>query len=160
MSVASPLLSVSTIIDAPVSAVWAQVSDLAAMGRRSPQCKKMVSFGRPSRMVGSVTVNVNRRGGLWWPTWSVITQWHPKCMLEFRIPLNSSRWRYSLAAVDGGTKVTLERIVDGDVTALSKLLVKVSLGGLQAFEAELEEGMRQTLAALKADVEQGWLSGA
>lgn len=153
MSVASPLLSATTTINAPAAAVWAQVSDLAAMGRRSPQCKKMISFGKPSRMVGSLTININRKGLLWWPTWSIITEWQPDSMLEFRIPLNSSRWRYSLVEVDGSTTVTLERIVDGDTTALSRLLVKFALGGTKDFEAELEQGMAQTLAVLKSDVE-------
>ena len=153
MSTASPLLTATTTINAPASKVWAHVSDLSAMGQRSPQCKKMISFGKPSKMVGNVTINVNNKGLLWWPTWSIITEWQKNRMFEFRVPLNGSRWRYTLEEKGKSTKVTLQRLVKGDTSFISNVLVKVALGGLDTFERELVEGMSQTLESLKTDVE-------
>ncbi|WP_225723586.1 MULTISPECIES: SRPBCC family protein [Corynebacterium] len=159
MSIASPLLSAQCTINAPAAVVWAKLSDLSAMGARSPQCMKMISFGSPNNMVGSLTLNLNRRGPLWWPTFSVITEWFEPRVLEFRIPINGTRWRYTLTedtTPDGQTvtHVTHERLVQGDTTKLSRALVAIAMGGNESFEQELINGMNQTLAALTQDSEQ------
>ncbi|MGJ4084203.1 SRPBCC family protein [Corynebacterium macclintockiae] len=39
---AAPEISASIDVNAPVSKVWEHVTDLSAMGKRSPQCKKMI----------------------------------------------------------------------------------------------------------------------
>ena len=68
---AAPLLTAQIDIDAPVSKVWGLISDLNRMPQWSPQCRKMKLLGqlRP----GARTLNLNRRGLLFWPTTSTIT---------------------------------------------------------------------------------------
>lgn len=153
---AAPLITASRTVDAAPDRVWAAVSDLSAMGRRSPQCRKMLVLGKGAPGVGTTTVNLNRRGPLFWPTWSKVTAWEPGRTLEFRIPLNGSRWRYDLADNgDGTTTLTESRIVTGDTSALSRVLVATVLGGNDTFEAELQEGITRTLATIAGEVERG-----
>lgn len=152
-------ISVSKTINAPIEKVWALVSDLESMGKRSPQCKVMkVVGGAPHK--GSWTINLNRKGLLWWPTWSVVTAWDSLKTLEFKIPLNSSRWRFELTCDEpnsiGGhpkTTVTHKRLVDGNTTAVSRALVSVALGGEKSFETDLRAGMEQTLESLAQEAE-------
>lgn len=152
---AAPLITASRTINAPVDRVWAAVSDLRAMGERSPQCRKMIILGGGPLQVGSTTVNLNRRGVLFWPTWSKITRHTPGAVLEWRVPLNGSRWRYELEDNDDGTTTLTEsRLVDGNTSALSRFLVATALGGEKTFESELQKGIERTLAAIAGEAEQ------
>ncbi|HIW92008.1 MAG TPA: SRPBCC family protein [Candidatus Corynebacterium avicola] len=151
---AKELITASLTIKADPTAVWKAVSDLTTMGERSPQCKKMLILGGdPSE--GTTTVNLNRRGPLFWPTWSKITEWTPNELLEWRIPINGSVWRYELNDNgDGTTTLTESRIVKGNTSALSRAMVTVFLGGNDTFEAELQKGIEQTLAAIATTAEE------
>lgn len=154
MGIASAEISVTASIDAPASTVWEKISDLQAMGRRSPQCKRMFVFGKPGRMVGSYTLNLNNDAWAWWPTWSVITEWQAPAVLEFRIPINATRWRYTIIPTgDASCDVRLERFVDTDTTWISQFLVKRAFGGNDVFERKLQKGMQQTLQAIKREAE-------
>lgn len=151
---ASPLITDSRTVNATPDRVWAAVSDLTAMGERSPQCRKMVVLGGTPG-VGTTTVNLNRRGMLFWPTWSKITVWNPGQTLEWRIPINGSRWRYDLVDNgDGTTTLTESRIVEGDTSLVSRGLVAAFLGGNETFEAELLAGIGRTLASVAQVAEQ------
>jgi hypothetical protein len=50
--------------------------------------------------------------------------------------------------------VTHRREVPEGISALSRGLVDLALGGQQKFTADLQQGMRATLARLKADAER------
>lgn len=154
MSMAKELITASRTINASPDRVWHAVSDLSAMGRRSPQCRKMLVLGSGTPRPGTTTVNLNRRGVLFWPTWSKVTAWEPAKTLEFRIPINGSRWRYDLVDNgDGTTTVTESRIVQGNTSAISRGLVAAFLGGNDTFEAELHKGIEQTLAGIAGEAE-------
>ena len=56
---AAPLLQAQVDINAPVSTVWALVSDFRRMPQWSPQCRWMQPLG-PLRQ-GTRTINLNRR---------------------------------------------------------------------------------------------------
>ncbi len=153
-SMAKELITVSRTVNASPDRVWRAVSDLRSMGRRSPQCRRMLVLGSGTPATGTTTVNLNRRGLLFWPTWSTITQWSPGELLEWRVPLNGSRWRYTLVDNDDGTTtVTESRIVEGNTSVLSRGLVAAFLGGNATFETELRAGMEQTLAGIAGEVE-------
>lgn len=146
---ARELISGTIDIAAEPGRVWAIVSDLKAMGERSPQCLRMWVRGGALR-VGSRTVNLNRRGLLVWPTTSTITALDPERTLEFKVTENGARWRYDLEPLpDGGTRVTESRLVSRGVTALSLKLQRWFLGGVGPFEDELERGIATTLQRLK-----------
>ena len=52
---AAPEISASITVNAPTSRVWQRVTDLSAMGDRSPQCKKMILLPRRSSSSASST---------------------------------------------------------------------------------------------------------
>lgn len=151
---AAPLLQAEIEINAPVSKVWGLVSDLGKMPQWSPQCRIMKPLG-PIRP-GTRTVNLNRRGLLFWPTTSVITEVVPERKIAFRIPLNTTVWSYELEPTATGTRIVETRLAAGGTTsAASVAAVNVALGGNDVFEKELVEGMQQSLARIKAAAERG-----
>ena len=148
---AKPLLKAEIEINAPVSKVWALVSDVSRMPQWSPQCRIMKALG-PIRP-GTRTVNLNRRGPLFWPTTSVITEVVPDRKFAFRIPLNTSVWTYELEPTATGTRLVETRHAENGVTAVSTAVTKAALGGVDSFEKELLEGMNQSLTRIKAAAE-------
>lgn len=145
---AAPEISASITVNAPSSKVWQRVTDLSAMGGRSPQCKKMILLPRRSSSSasstgagsaagastnaagtgsnttapapGTVTINFNRQGILWWPTWAVVTEVVPEQVFEFKIPLNGTRWRFELTPTADGSQTVLteKRLAPGGKTSL------------------------------------------
>lgn len=176
---AAPEISASTTVNAPASKVWQRVTDLSAMGQRSPQCKKMILLPRRKSSAagagnvgasasagvsavgaapapGTVTINFNRQGILWWPTWAVVTEVVPEKVFEFKIPLNGTRWRFEISPTADGaqTVLTEKRLAPGGKTSLvSRVLVAAVLGGEEKFEASLQEGIQQTIRALAREAE-------
>ena len=149
---AAPILKAEIEINAPVSKVWNLVSDVGNMPKWSPQCRVMKALG-PIRP-GTKTVNLNRRGLLFWPTTAVITEVLPERKFAFRIPLNTTVWSYELEPTATGTRLTETRIAENGVTPLSAGLTKTVLGGMDNFEREFVEGMNQGLARIKAAAER------
>ena len=72
---AAPILQAEVDINAPVTKVWELISDLTKMPQWSPQCRVMKPLGEVRQ--GARTVNVNRRGRLFWPTTCRITEFVP-----------------------------------------------------------------------------------
>ena len=149
---AAPLLKAEVEINAPVGTVWALVSDVSNMPRWSPQCRVMKALG-PVRP-GTRTVNLNRRGLLFWPTTAVITEVVPERKFAFRIPINTTVWSYELEPTATGTRLTETRHAENGVTALSTAVTKAALGGVEPFEQELLDGMNLTLQRIKAAAER------
>jgi len=148
---AAQLLRAEIDIDAPVGKVWSLVSDLSRMPQWSPQCRMMKLLG-PLRP-GTRTLNLNRRNMLFWPTTSTITEVLPERKLAFRIPLNTSVWTYELEPTATGTRLVETRHAENGVTAVSTAATKAALGGVDNFEKELLEGMKQSLTRIKAAAE-------
>jgi uncharacterized protein YndB with AHSA1/START domain len=148
---AAPLLQAHVDIDAPVSKVWSLVSDLSRMPQWSPQCRLMKALG-PVRQ-GTTTINLNRRGRLFWPTTSVVTEVIPEKKLAFRVPINHTIWSYELEPTDSGTRLVETRHAENGVTAFSNMSVNALMGGVPSFERELVDGMNATLARIKAAAE-------
>lgn len=148
---AAPILKAEIEINAPVAKVWALVSDPGKMPQWSPQCRIMKALG-PIRP-GTRTINLNRRGLLFWPTTSVITEVVPERKFAFRIPINTSVWSYELEPTATGTRLIETRHAENGVTAVSTAVTKAALGGVDTFERELLEGMNQGLARIKAAAE-------
>lgn len=149
---AAPVLKAEIEIDAPVGKVWSLVSDLSRMPQWSPQCRIMKPLG-PIR-AGTRTLNLNRRGPIFWPTTSVITEVVPERKIAFKIPVNNTVWSYELEPTATGTRVVETRFAaNGTTSTPSNMAVKVALGGNDTFEKELVEGMNQSLARIKAAAE-------
>jgi uncharacterized protein YndB with AHSA1/START domain len=149
---AAPLLQAQIDIDAPVAKVWELVSDLSRMPQWSPQCRLMKARGGPVRQ-GTKTINLNRRGLLFWPTTSQITEFIPEKKLAFRINENGTVWSYELEPSGSGTRLTETRHAENGVKAFSNMTVNAFMGGVPNFEQELVEGMNQSLTRIKAAAE-------
>ena len=146
-------LEASTEIAAPPAAVWALVSDLRQMPRWSPQCAK--TFLRGGEMkVGAKMVNVNRRGLLVWPTQGQVVDLVPEQRVAFRIKENWTVWSFELEPTATGTRLTQRREAPKGISDLSVKLTNRVLGGVDDFTVELQQGMQQTLAKIKADAER------
>ena len=148
---AAPRIQAEIDINAPVSTVWNLVSDVSRMPQWSPQCRMMKALG-PIRP-GTRTINLNRRGMLFWPTTSVITEVVPERKFAFRIPLNTTVWSYELEPTATGTRLVETRHAENGVTAVASAATKAALGGMDNFERELLEGMNEGLARIKAAAE-------
>jgi uncharacterized protein YndB with AHSA1/START domain len=148
---AAPLLQAEIDIAAPPAKVWALVSDLRLMPQWSPQCRMMRALG-PLRQ-GTRTINFNRRGRMFWPTTSRITEFVPDRKLAFRVTENNTVWSYELEPTATGTRLIESRHAENGVKPMSNALVNSLMGGVSNFEQELREGMNDSLARIKAAAE-------
>lgn len=144
-------------VEATVDVVWRLLSDLRAMGERSPETVRMFITGRPQ--VGSRGVNVNRKGAIVWPTTTRITRWKPpahdgSAALAFWVAPTGVEWSYELTAVDGGTRVVERRTSLPRASLSVRLTSKWFMGGAENHDVELLDGMHRTLAALKDAAER------
>ena len=149
---AAPLLQAQIDIDAPVDKVWTLVSDLSRMPKWSPQCRVMKALG-PVRQ-GTKTINLNRRGRMFWPTTSVVTEVIPEKKIAFRVNQNNTVWSYELESTDSGTRLVETRHAENGTTAFSNMSINALMGGVPSFERELVEGMNATLSRIKAAAER------
>lgn len=147
----APLLQAQVDIKAPVSTVWALVSDFRRMPQWSPQCRLMRPLG-PVRP-GTRTFNLNRRNLLFWPTTSTVVEMVPEQKLAFRVNMNNTVWSYELEQIPGGTRVVESRHAENGVKPVSGMAVNTLMGGTASFERELVEGMNTSLAKIKAAAE-------
>ena len=149
---AAPVLQAEIDINAPVAKVWELVSDLSKMPQWSPQCRLMKPMGQMRQ--GARTVNVNRRGRLYWPTTCRITEFIPEQKLGFRVNENHTVWTYELEPTEAGTRLIETRHAENGTTAMSNFLIGKFMGGVPDFEQELIEGMNASLTRIKATAER------
>lgn len=150
---AAPLLQAQIDINAPVAKVWELVFDIARMPKWSPQCRLMKPLG-PLRQ-GTHTFNLNRRGKLFWPTTSTITEVIPEQKLAFRVNANGTIWSYEFQPIPEGTRLVESRHAENGVKPIANLTVNALLGGFDSFDRELVDGMNTSLANIKAAAEKG-----
>lgn len=150
---AAPLLQAQIDIKAPVSKVWALVSDFRRMPQWSPQCRWMQPLGRVRQ--GTRTLNLNRRNKLFWATTCTVTEVIPEQKLAFRVNANNTIWSYELQPIPEGTRVIESRHAENGVKPVSTMAVNALFGGAEKFERELVDGMNASLANIKAAAENG-----
>lgn len=144
------MLSEEIFIAAPPADVYAAVSDVKRMARWSPEC-----FAVWKRANGRRFVGWNRRRAFVWFTTCRITTDEPDAEFAFDVTtfgLPVSRWGYRFEPSDSGTLVTeywLDRRTRG-----AFVLGRVFTGKVVHDRPTANrDGMRQTLARLKADLE-------
>ena len=133
----APLLQAQVDIKAPVSTVWALVSDFRRMPQWSPQCRLMRALG-PVRP-GTRTVNLNRRNLLFWPTTATVIEVIPDQKLAFRVNTNNTVWSYELQPIPEGTRVIESRHAENGVKPVSGMAVEQVHGR----DGELRAGTRR-----------------
>lgn len=148
------LLEDSIEIDAPPATVWPFVADLKKMADRSPQVVRSWVRGGEVRE-GATFVNLNRQGPLFWPTQAKVVSYDVAERFAFRVKENRVIWSFTLEpTATGGTRLTERRETPQGISNVSLRLTKAILGGQESFTARLRDGMRQTLASIKADAER------
>ena len=147
-------LEASTEIDASPAQVWALISDPRRMSAFSPQVVRTLVRGGGPVAEGTKFVNLNHRGPVFWPTQAMVVRCEPHREFAFRIKENYTIWSFTLEpTATGGTRLTQRRETPKGISTLSTSLTKVALGGVPRFTGELQDGMHQTLARIKAAAE-------
>lgn len=140
-------------IEAPPTAVWALIADQRRMNEWSPELLWQ-KFSSDDVAAGTRSINLNKRKGFVWPTFSKITEFVPEKKLAFYVMGPGAFWSYELEPTASGTKVTERReLKGGKRTLASKVTASAALGGIAEHDAELIAGMNTTLERIKAEVE-------
>ena len=140
-------------IDAPPERVYEMISDVTRMGEWSPetyQCEWVGGATGPA--LGAKFKGRNKQGIMKWSTTPEVIAADPGREFAFVTKMGSreaTRWRYRLAAADGGTDVT-----ESWEEVWSPAPMRMFNGLLRRYK-KLDEGVQATLQRLKAAAEAG-----
>lgn len=152
---AAPLLEQTVEINATPAKVWSLIADLRRMPEWSPQTRKTFLLGRGEIAEGSLTLNINRRGPMVWPTRAKVTTFTPNKELRFKVLDNNTTWSFTLTPNGEGVRVVQRREAPNGTTAISRIGIDKLLGGEEPFDEELKVGMAETLGKIKRVAEAG-----
>lgn len=145
---------VSLRIDAPPERIYDIVTDIAQMGRLSPECTggKWLG-GATGPAVGARFKGSNKRGLARWSTTNEVVAAEPGRRFSFETQQSAARWTYELEPDGTGTLVTERRELYKKRPTIAVIFTKLLLGGEDSHSDELRDGMRQTLERVKAIAE-------
>ncbi len=142
--------AVSLRIAARPQRCYELVSDVTQMGQLSPECtggRWVGSVGGPA--VGARFLGFNRRGLVRWFTVNRVVAADPGREFAFETRGSATRWRYRFEPDGDGTLVTESRAPTGPRPLGARVFAALLLGGLDAHDEELRDGMRATLQRLQ-----------
>ena len=132
--------------------VWAMVADVTRMGEWSPETERAEWLdGAAGPALGARFRGHNRRGKAKWSTVCEVVDCEPGRSFAFAVggaARPSTVWRYRFVPVPDGVEVTESFELLKPLGLSSRLLTRVTTGVTDR-RADLEEGARATLAALK-----------
>ena len=141
-------------VDAPPERIYEIVTDIAQMGRLSPECTGGRWLdGANGPVVGARFKGTNKRGIARWSTTNEVVAADPGRAFAFETQQSGTRWSYRLEPDGDGTRVTESRAAFKDRPLVARLFSAVALGGVAEHDDEMREGMRATLERLKAVAE-------
>jgi len=146
-------LRAETTIDAPPEVVWQVLGDVRRMSELSPELVRMIPLKGGGLRPGQWYLGVNRRKGVVWPTRSVVADVDPGRTVSWDTKSSGARWIWELTPDGSGTRVVHRRPVPKRLTPISFVFAKAFLGGVGGHADELEAGMGESVARLKAAVE-------
>jgi uncharacterized protein YndB with AHSA1/START domain len=148
--------AVSVQIDAPPERIYDIVTDVAQMGRLSPECiGGRWLDGATGPAVGARFKGTNKRGFARWSTTNKVIEAEVGRAFSFETQQSGYRWTYRFEPDGAGTVVTESRAPFKDRPMVAKVFTKLLLGGEAGHEGELRDGMRATLDRVKAIAEAG-----
>jgi uncharacterized protein YndB with AHSA1/START domain len=157
VSAADRELRAEVVVAAPRERVWELLTDLDRMPEWSPELVRMVALKRGGLRVGQWYLGVNRRKAVVWPTRNVVAILEPGRALAWDTRSSGARWIWELEPEGVGegahTRIVHRRPVPRRLTLLSRAFAPIALGGGEGHADELEAGMAQTVARLKAAAE-------
>jgi uncharacterized protein YndB with AHSA1/START domain len=148
-------LRAEATISLPPERVWELLTDFSRMPDWSPELVRMIALRRGGLRVGQWYLGINRRKAAVWPTRSVVSRLEPGRAVAWDTTSSGVRWIWELTADGTGTRVVHRRPALKPVSALTRLFAPIALGGVDNHADELEAGMAQTVARLKAAAESG-----
>jgi hypothetical protein len=142
-------------VAAPPVVVWAAVTDLKAMSRRSPELVGMWPLG--GLRAGRLTLNLNRRGWFFWPTLSRITDFtaptpNSPGRFAFSVWPTDVEWSYEVQPQGDSTRLTEARTAVIDPSIAVRATAKFALGGQEGHDDEIIDGIQATLTAIKGEL--------
>jgi hypothetical protein len=129
------------------------LGDVRRMPELSPELVGMIPLKRGGLRAGQWYLGVNRRKGVVWPTRSVVSEVTEGRTVAWDTKSSGARWIWELTPEGSGTRVVHRRPVPKRLTPVSLVFAKAFLGGAGGHADELETGMEQSVARLKAAVE-------
>jgi uncharacterized protein YndB with AHSA1/START domain len=149
-----PRDEVSLHIEAPAERIYDIVTDIAQMGRLSPECTGGRWLdGATGPAVGARFKGSNKRGVARWSTTNEVVEAEPGRAFSFETQQSAARWTYRLEPQGTGTLVTETRELYKKRPMVATIFTKIFLGGDDGHDEELRDGMRQTLERVKAIAE-------
>ena len=148
---ASPANTVSVHVDAAADSLYDIVTDIAHMGRLSPECTGGAWLdGATGPAVGARFKGMNKRGFVKWSTTNTVLTADPGREFAFTTADSGVCWRYQFVPDGTGTLVTESREDVAKRGLLAKVFTALLLGGGANHEDELRAGMADTLDRLRA----------
>ena len=146
--------SESIDILAPADQVWSMVADVTRIGDWSPETVAAEWLnGADGPAVGARFKGRNKRRGAWTTTCTV-TAATPGREFAFRVGKGETTWRYDIAPAGGGCHVTESFEIVEVPGPFGRFFTKLGTGVTWAErEADLAQGMQETLRRLKAAAE-------
>jgi hypothetical protein len=144
----------SVRIAAPADRIYGIVTDIANMGRLSPECVGGRWLGGATGpAVGATFKGRNKRGIARWSTKNEVVEADPGRAFAFQTKQSGMRWRYELEPEADGTVVTETREAFRDRPLVARVFARIALGGSEEHDDELRAGMQATLERLRAVAE-------
>jgi uncharacterized protein YndB with AHSA1/START domain len=148
----------SVVVRADAGRVWSMVADVTRMGEWSPETERAEWIdGATGPAVGARFKGHNRKGRTRWSTTCEVIESEPGRAFSFaagKAVKPETVWRYRFEPVAEGVRVTESFELTKPLGLGSRLVTRLTTG-VKDRPADMEEGMRATLAALKRSAEGG-----
>lgn len=152
----TPTGEATVTIRAGAEQVWAMVADVTRMGEWSPETERAEWIdGATGPAVGARFKGYNKRGRTKWSTMCEVIEAEPGRSFAFAVGKQAKPdtiWRYRFVPAGNEVEVTESFELTKPLGSFSRLLTRVTTGVTDR-EADLTEGARATLAALKKAAE-------
>jgi len=143
-------------IRADADRLWALVTDVRRIGEWSPEAERAEWLaGAVGPTVGARFKGYNRRGRTRWSTVCEVIEADPNRAFAFAVGGSAKPetiWRYRFEPSPEGVKLTESFELVKPLGVLARVVTRLTTG-VKDRPADMEEGMRTTLAALKVAAE-------
>ena len=140
----------SLVIDAAPQHLYELVSDVTRMGRISPECTGGRWLdGATGPRLGARFKGTNRRGWIRWSTHNTVVAAEPGREFAFETAESGIRWTYRFEPRGSATLVTESREAFKDRPLVARVFALL-LGGAEAHDDELRQGLVDTLERLRS----------
>lgn len=142
-------------IDAPVATVWGIVGEVENAPKWAPTTLKVRALGGRTKN-GTLSVNLNKQGLIFWPTTSKVVDYVPGERLSNKA-INGTEWVFELSEGAGGpgtTTLKQYRHTPASVDKFYKDIVSKATGGEDKMSESLGKGVSASLKRIKALAEQ------